>query len=420
MTASSLQDLATSPSDQENPGGFAHVPALDGIRGIAILLVLFHHLFWANGHSGSPFFDLISQIRGSTYVGVNLFFVLSGFLITGILLDTLTVPHYFKIFYARRALRIFPLYYGVLFVLLLLTRPLHFVWSGWQYYSLTYTSNLALWRSHTPLNLGFFNINHFWSLQVEEQFYLLWPLVVYRVRRPETLVRISLAGCAVVLGIRIFLFAMRTHPGFDNVYLPYSPTFSCVDNILFGCGLCALLRTRWRSNTLRFAPHVAAASSAILIFAAILNHGLDWIEPVSPLMRAFIPTLGFSLIGIACSALVAIVLQPGATQTLFRNRILRFFGKYSYGIYVFHYSIAGLLQVPMRSFLDTHLHSKVLSVITEAVTAGVLSVLVALLSYHLYEIQFLRLKRFFAYNRTARPETCRSSTQTNPEILQRA
>ncbi|NYF79672.1 acyltransferase family protein [Granulicella arctica] len=384
--------------DTGNPGGFAHIPALDGIRGMAILLVLIDHLFWANGSTGSRIFDLASRIRASTYCGVNLFFALSGFLITGILIDTLNVPHYFRTFYARRTLRIFPLYYGSLLALLLLTWHFHFSWGGWQYYFLTYTSNLALWRSHIPLQLGVFNINHFWSLQVEEQFYLVWPLVVYRIRKPETLVRISLISCIVILGIRIFLVAMRSHPGFENIYLPYSPTFSCADNILFGCCLSALVRTRARETVLRLAPRIFAIAAAILLVAAILNGGLEWTTSI------FIQTLGFSLIGITSTAVIAMTLKPGSnTQSLFQNRALRFLGTYSYGIYVFHYSLAGWLTEPMRLFFNQHLHSKALSVILEALAVGVLSILVALLSYRLYEVPFLRLKSYFSYNRSSSP-----------------
>ncbi|HTD95382.1 MAG TPA: acyltransferase [Edaphobacter sp.] len=378
--------------DAENPGGFVHIPALDGIRGLAVLMVLFDHLFWSNPVTGNRIFDLLNAIREASYVGVNLFFALSGFLITGILLDTLNTPRFFANFYARRTLRIFPLYYGLLLVLLLLTRPLHFVWSGWQYYYLTYTSNLALWRSHVPLVLGRFNINHFWSLQVEEQFYLIWPFIVYRVRRPLTLVRISLVSCGVILGIRIFLVAMRGQPGFDNIYLPYSPTFSCADNILFGCCLCALLRSGWSKFVVRFAPRVLAVSAGILLIAAVRNHGLDFAT------STFVPTIGFSLVGICCAAIIAMTLKTGSkTQWLFKNGALRFFGKYSYGIYVFHYSLDGFFSGPIRASMNAHFHNKALSVVAGAFVVGVASVLIALLSYHLYEVRFLKLKKYFSY-----------------------
>ncbi|MGC2512156.1 MAG: acyltransferase, partial [Acidobacteriaceae bacterium] len=94
-----------------------HVPALDGVRGLAILLVLVSHLMLFNDRTGSRVGDSLSALRGLGWVGVDLFFVLSGFLITGILFDTLHDPHYFRSFYMRRFLRIFPLYYGFLFFL---------------------------------------------------------------------------------------------------------------------------------------------------------------------------------------------------------------------------------------------------------------------------------------------------------------
>ena len=397
MPAAKEQNLAPSHDAEENPGGFKHVPALDGIRGLAVLLVLIHHLLWANSSTGSRIFNIFQEIRGACYCGVFLFFALSGFLITGILLDTLTTPHYFKTFYARRSLRIFPLYYGSLFALLLLTLPLHFAWSGWQYYYLTYTSNLALWRWHVPLQLGSFNIYHFWSLQVEEQFYLIWPYVVFRVRKLETLIRLSLTGCAVILGIRIFLVAMRGHAGFEDLHLTYSPTFSCADHILFGCTLCALLRTRWRATVIRLAPRTLAITATLLLIAFIQNHGLD---PYTT--NPFTPTVGYTLMGISCAAIITMTLQAGSrTQHLFQASFLRFFGKYSYGIYIVHYSLDGFLTGPLRAFLNTHLHSKALSVSLGALIVTGLSVLIALVSYRFYEVPFLRLKGKFSYARTA-------------------
>ncbi len=368
-----------------------HIHALDGIRGVAILLVLYHHLFWSNPHSGNRIFDLLNAIRAYAFVGVNLFFALSGFLITGILLDTVTSPTFFRTFYARRTLRIFPLYYGVLLVLFLLTGPFHFVWNGWQYFFLTYTSNLVLW-GHAPLILGRISIDHFWSLQVEEQFYLVWPFILYRVRSLRSLIHLSMIVCITVLLIRIALVAGR--PYLHNIYLPYSPTFSCVDNILFGCSLCVLLRTTLRQQVLDFAPSIFALCALVLTGAAILNHGLDWQTSI------FLPTLGFSLIGISSASLIAMALRPGSrTKHLFNNSILRFFGKYSYGLYVFHYPIYRLQAPFIRSFIGARFHMKVVGVIGAAIAVFVTSILVALLSYRLYESPFLKLKKYFKYRK---------------------
>ena len=394
-TSASTADAPAAP----DAGGFHHIPALDGVRGCAILLVLVDHLFWSNNHTGSGLFDFLVRLRGAGFMGVNLFFALSGFLITGILLDTVGTPGFFRNFYSRRALRIFPLYYLSLAALLLLTKPLHFVWNGWQYFFLTYTENLRVWHP-TDFNLGSFNINHFWSLQVEEQFYFVWPFLVFRLRRPATLVRCALTGCVLVLIVRIVLLTLRSHPAFSNPYLVYSPTFSCVDNILYGCALRALLHTRRREQALRLAPRVFAACAVLIALIFLHDGGLD------PLHKSLSASLGMTVLGIGSAALVAMAIRPASRmQKLLANPTLRFFGRYSYGLYVFHYSITGFTSAPLRAFFNAHHTGKALSVLLTALVIGALSVLAALASFHLVEVHFLRLKRFFSYNRAARRTT---------------
>src|SRR5438105_2987757 len=159
-----------------------HVPALDGVRGLAILAVLGGHLLISNDVAASFWVQKLLDIRDLLWIGVTLFFALSGFLITGILYDTLGSEGYFRTFYGRRALRIFPLYYGVLFALLLLTHPLHLNWHGQAWRLLTYTTNLPFTHEWTSNPAAFVNLRHFWSLAVEEQFYLVWPLLIFLLR----------------------------------------------------------------------------------------------------------------------------------------------------------------------------------------------------------------------------------------------
>jgi peptidoglycan/LPS O-acetylase OafA/YrhL len=378
--------------DQANPGGFRHIPALDGIRGIAILLVLADHLLWSNYTNPSTLFSLLIDVRRSLWIGVTLFFALSGFLITGILSDTLHQPHFFRNFYARRALRIFPLYYGVLLTLLALTHPLHFLWNRWQWFYLTYTANLAL-GPMGQLVLPHVNISHFWSLQVEEQFYLLWPLVVFRLRNLRALITTALLACLCVLGIRAFIVLFQAH--FTNRYLTMSPTFSCADNLLFGCILALLLRTRHRDRILSIAPRIFFFCLIAVLLMALPDRGLRFYN------SALQQTLGASFIGIGFTALIAMSLVPTSrTARIFGTQPLRFFGKYSYGLYVFHYTIDTLLTHRLRAAFLTHTHSKPLSVVAGALIVGTLSTLVAWLSYHLYEQHFLKLKRFFPYRST--------------------
>jgi peptidoglycan/LPS O-acetylase OafA/YrhL len=384
-----LPPIQTTSAETDNPGGFRHIPALDGLRGTAILLILYDHLFWSNPQSGNRFFDFMNEVRDSSWVGVNLFFALSGFLITGILFETLNHKEYFKVFYARRALRIFPLYYGFLFLILVLTKPLHFHWNGWQYYYLTYTNNLALWRYHVPLVLPYFNINHFWSLDVEEQFYLVWPFVLHRVKSATSLIKISLATCLVVLSIRTTLVLLRGH--FTNPYLVYSPTFSCTDNLLFGCSLALVLRTGWRQRILRLAPRVFAACAAFVLLLFFMNHGLT-------LQSNLVASIGISAIGIMATSLIAITLRTGSiSESIFSNPVLRFFGRYSYGLYIYHYSIDGNVASLLRPWFANHFHSKAIGVVAAATVSALVSIVVALISYHLFEVQILKLKKYFSY-----------------------
>jgi peptidoglycan/LPS O-acetylase OafA/YrhL len=286
--------------------------------------------------------------------------------------------------------------------LFILTKPLHFEWSGWQYYYLTYTANLAFLSHNGGLYLGSFNINHFWSLQVEEQFYLVWPFVLYRVRKIRTRVRICLITSILIFCIRTGVLMLLKHHALEGPYMTSAPTFCCADNLLFGCYLAIVMRTQWREKVLRLAPRVLSISAVILLGFAIPNRGLDPWPGASPIASDLIQTLGFSLIGLSCTALIAMALKPASqTQRMFGNSTLRFFGKYSYGIYVFHYSINGFLMESLRLFFNQHAHSRAIGVVAPALIIAGISVLAALLSYHLYEVHFLRLKRYFSYRRPA-------------------
>src|SRR5262245_16358318 len=161
------------------PASRSHYPGLDGLRGIAILLVILYHNF-----GFIPFLNY-------GWLGVDLFFVLSGFLITEILLKTRTTTNYFKNFYTRRVLRIFPLYYLCL-ILVIVIFPLiknfpydlsfyreNQVW--FWFYLQNWMLIFKQWNDSAIL------LNHFWSLAVEEQFYIVWPLLVLLIRKPKQL-----------------------------------------------------------------------------------------------------------------------------------------------------------------------------------------------------------------------------------------
>jgi peptidoglycan/LPS O-acetylase OafA/YrhL len=382
------------------PGGnhapvFPHIQALDGLRGFAVLLVLFHHLMWSNPHTGNRLMDFFSSIRLSSYLGVNVFFVLSGYLITNILLNSVKREGYFKNFYARRALRIFPLYYGVLIFLMCMTRPLHIVWNGWQYYFLTYTTNHVFWQ-RPPLILPNLTLTHLGTLQVEEQFYLIWPFVIYKVRRMKNLILWALFTCGLVLLVRITVMANQNT--LHNVYLAASPLESCADALLYGCCLAAILRTRYREAILHNARWVFAAAALILMCVWTVNGSLLFLE------SWFMPTLGFTVVDLGCVALLAMAIQNGtAASRIFSTPSLRFFGKYSYGLYIFHYPIFEMIGGPIRAAFNRYTGSKFFGVVGPALVVGGITLVISMISFHTYEAFFLNMKRFFDYKRQAVP-----------------
>jgi peptidoglycan/LPS O-acetylase OafA/YrhL len=182
------------------PGVLRYNPALDGVRGIAVLLVLANH-FLARGDPNRGLVAIPFKLAQAGRTGVDLFFVLSGFLITSILWETRGNSRYFTAFYARRTLRIFPLYYGCLIVVLVVL-PLFGVFRtpeiqpilDNQSYLWFYASNFCPVR----LSMGWLHLGHFWSLAIEEQFYLFWPLILSRLSR-QGCIRVAIAAILVSL-----------------------------------------------------------------------------------------------------------------------------------------------------------------------------------------------------------------------------
>ncbi|NQV27245.1 MAG: acyltransferase, partial [Rhodopirellula sp.] len=207
-----------------------HIPALDGVRGIAILMVMSHH-FTIIG-SANPVEKAVSGVLQLGWAGVDLFFVLSGYLITGILLDSKRSPHYYRNFYARRVLRIFPLYYAVvLLTFLVLPRldgSLAQILSntegsiGWY---ITYLSNFAMSRGN---HFGYGMLNVTWSLAIEEQFYLVWPLFVC-VMRPQTLLRLCLS---LIVGAPLLRLSLVLQSA--SWVTVYTMPFCRIDALAFG------------------------------------------------------------------------------------------------------------------------------------------------------------------------------------------
>jgi peptidoglycan/LPS O-acetylase OafA/YrhL len=361
--------------------GQHHLKSLDGVRGLAILMVALSHGFESQARDKPIIIRLIDFLLYNGKYGVDLFFVLSGFLITGILIDTRDDPKYFRSFLARRALRILPLYYGVLLILCAVTVPLDLHWNGMLPLLFLYLQNLRPFAINDLSLSPHIALYHFWSLAVEEQFYLFWPLVEFWLRGGKALFQAALLGSAFALVLRITLLV---HGAPWLVTHMSTPTRA--DTLLIGALLAIVYRSTYWSRLQRFAPAVFLVFIPGLIMPGVLIPiGLIGVQE--------------TITAICFAALIAWSLKPASmAKRLFEHSPLRFLGKYSYGIYVFHVIVLSALQPFLRSHLLAATHNKLISVAGSGIVCLLVSIPVAYLSFNFYEKPFLRLKRFFAYH----------------------
>jgi peptidoglycan/LPS O-acetylase OafA/YrhL len=376
--------LGIAPSDSTE---LRHNNALDGIRGLAILMVLGRHLIYINNTVMSPGYILARGVRDSLFSGVDVFFALSGFLITRILVQTASDNHFFRSFYARRALRIFPLYYGVLLVVFACTPFFHIHWNGDQWRLLTYSNRLFQARGGNPWNFyygGLISLVNFWSLHIEEQFYMVWPLFVFLLRSPRRLLSLAAALSAACLGVRVWLYLH----GFSEEYL-YTSLVARVDSLLIGACLALALRTRFHVIALKVATPVFVM--ALLLFVA--DFSLQRTAATSHIGILF--PIEFTLLSLASTGLIAMCLKPRSRAArVFRTPVLRFFGRYSYGLYVYH-SVLPMFYFNALRGQTYRLHNHFLSHTINSITELAVALAVSMLSFHYFEKPFLRLKRFF-------------------------
>ncbi|HEY4337970.1 MAG TPA: acyltransferase [Puia sp.] len=358
-----------------SPAGNArHIPALDGLRGAAILLVLLWHYFAFT----QPYFP--------GWAGVDLFFVLSGYLITGRLLATKQQPHYFSRFYRNRILRIFPLYYTVVIAFLLVAhwgisapnQPLFSYYTEHWKSFLVFTQNWTFIAHGRPDNLVLVPL---WSIAVEEQFYLVWPLIIFCTRNPATRQKLFLAGIFLVLALRT-AFYLANPPSGESAY--YN-TFFRLDGLLAGSLLC-----QWHAAGKTIRKPVAGIY--ILLLLCIIACTL--IGNVLP-YNAFFATSGYTILALLFTAILHLAVQAGNNPLtrFLSNPILRFCGRISYCLYLIH--------VPVLLFIGTKLSILGAKRWPEQATtihwlailfSLALSFLLSYLSYRYFESVFLKLK----------------------------
>jgi peptidoglycan/LPS O-acetylase OafA/YrhL len=394
----------------KEPGPYSrHVLSLDGLRGMAVLGVMASHLF--PGTTTGPLTRALGGALVFGATGVDLFFVLSGFLITGILFDSLSDPGFFRKFYARRVLRIFPLYYGVLFTLLLLTPWLRLQWDGMNWALLFYLQNTNIAGPFYDFHLAHgISLDHFWSLAVEEQFYLVWPLAVFLIRDCKRLFwTCSALSCAALL----FRFVLAFH---HTIYHIINRSTLCrMDSLLVGAALALLLRSRFHDVVLRSARGmfllVATVVISLNLLRLLIENHTQWLFAFD----AGYLSMRFTWMALGSAALMAWCLKPDSVpRRIFETRILRWFGKYSYGLYVLHFVALGFLLRTFRDWIGLLTPSKTAGVAGAGLLSFLVAVVAAYASYNLYEKQFLRLKRYFDYDRPVRAATPASAVPTPP------
>ena len=367
-------------------------PALDGVRALAILLVFADH--FGGGAHGGRVLQMINIVRQRGWVGVDLFFVLSGFLITGILFDTRSDSHFFKRFFARRSLRIFPVFYLTAVVLLLLTPIFHYQWRAKQAFFLLYIGNFfgnadfSLYDVVSPTHPGAkIMIGHLWSLCVEEQFYLLWPLAVWLVRDRIKLLWAALGLSALALALRVVTVSLLSNQQAEGWIIRTLPFR--MDALLLGGAMALLLRGPHADRWQRRAKGVFLVSLALLIGLMALSPAYD-----SP----WLLTVGLTLIALASAGLIGTALRHGGpAYRVFHLAPMRVLGRYSYGFYIFH-MLFGWAWIQFLIFAGSVLHSIALAGIAELSAAFLTTFLVSKLSYDLFESRFLRWKRRFEYD----------------------
>jgi len=357
-----------------------------------LLVIGFHTL------RGASVLGIVGEILEAGWIGVDLFFVLSGFLITRILLDARGQPNFFKNFYARRALRIWPLYYAVLLFAIVagpyFTGTLRYERSdyAWQWHVL-FVQNLTMPRGVLPWPLGVT-----WSLAIEEQFYIVWPLLVLWLRT-DALRKLLVATIAATFALRLGLLLQGTAPA-----IVYITTVCRIDALAAGAliavwiqsaGMLPELVERWGRRAAIFLLPVAVTIAVLLLKSGIL---LARYKAISTL-DAFVLASSFSMIacGFAGLLVLAVSSRPAFINSVLAFRPLRFAGEISYGLYLLHsilftLDVAYLRPVILRLFDGSGLVSRIANL--SVFYAVLLAVTYA--SWRWFERPFLKLKRHFA------------------------
>jgi len=348
-----------------------YIPGLDGLRGVAIIWVILFHALVASPDVASADYSLARRIAASGWLGVDLFFVLSGFLITGILFDAKNSANRARNFYARRILRIFPLYYLVLIILsfgiIVARRP---EWPNW-----IYLSNIGGIHG-IPHGMPY---QHLWSLAVEEQYYLVWPWLIFLLPRVW-----AMRSCVALLVISVVGRGILSSIG--GMSRGYMLTPFHMDGLVIGSWIA--LAARSNPEILR---KIARWTPIPLL---VLTLGLVAVRQGLPIFDRYAITLGILFVSALTGSVLCWILVNGAPRFLERNP-LNSIGRYSYAMYLFHWPL--LVAMYDRKMFERmgEFRTTGAGIFSVAIATIVVAYLLAWISWHAFERHFLDLKRYF-------------------------
>jgi peptidoglycan/LPS O-acetylase OafA/YrhL len=373
----------------------SHIGALDGLRGIAVLLVLVFHFSWGFAEHSS-LLAAVKHTLWSGWMGVDMFFVLSGYLITrGLVKDSeFSIGKRLKLFWARRAFRIFPLYYIVLIVgsivCLALGQSQHIPGAGYWLYFQNYT------LAFDPMPLRW--TAHFWSLAIEEQFYFVWPLFVLLVAkawRPRLALLLLVSSGIARAALLIMLPKVLHWDQEQTAKLVYRATPTHMDGLLVGALLAMLEREPshpWNVLVQKLARPAFFTGLLALVGMMVWTRGFGTYD-----RRVMI--VGYPLLAVVFGAAVVIGAHgrfSARAQRILSTGFLASVGKVSYGMYIFHWFFIALLVERQETWVAAH--PDVLGTVASVgvIVVGIaLTYVLAQLSYRVVETPFLKLKERF-------------------------
>jgi len=362
-----------------------YLPCLAGIRGYGFLLVFL-------GHYLTP--DLFPNLSGGrlkvftafsslALFAVPSFFVLSGYLIGDILYHTRNREGYFKVFYTRRILRIFPVFYltlaGIIVFLLIQGSPIDlYFWSHFLYIHNLFPG----YRAHLNPSVGMI---HFWSLAVEEQFYLVWPLIVWLFPERRKLISVSIVLISLCCGIRLLAPLFASSPGLIGTFTPCR-----VDAILLGTLLALIKGSNVFEQFRSLAKWIVACGASTMILLAYWK-GVPWSVTYSG-YEVLIPLANFTAAGV----IIAVMEEGSLLNKICSQKWVCWLGGLSYSLYVFHGTYAPYFKYSLVPQLAPHMRHSVAVLLAAALGLG-LTLLLSILSYRLIEGPIIAMKGHIRY-----------------------